>query len=120
MSTAAIISSIECGWPTPVHYLAIVQGDQLGDAGRALAALDLDHEVIVHAQAVRGHVLRFGDSDTATQLRARRNRCQIPYPVRTVVQGIAQALQADHRSNEEWRERERQQPVGDGGAAGQL
>jgi hypothetical protein len=26
-----------------------VQGDQLGDASGALAALDLDHEMIVHA-----------------------------------------------------------------------
>jgi hypothetical protein len=49
---------------------AIVQGDQLGDASGALAALDLDREMIVHAQAVRRHVLRLGDSDKAAQPRA--------------------------------------------------
>jgi len=37
----------------------MVQGDQFGDASRALAALDLDHEMIVYAQAIWRHVLRF-------------------------------------------------------------
>ena len=64
ISTAAITSSIE---ERPPRCSAIVQGDQLGDAGRAFAALDLDHEMIVHAQAVGRHVLCFGDRDAAAQ-----------------------------------------------------
>ena len=44
-----------------------MQGDQLGDARGALAALDLDHEMIVYAQAIGRHVLRFSDRDAATQ-----------------------------------------------------
>ena len=45
-----------------------MQGDQFGDAGRALAAFDLDHEMIVDAQAVRRHVLGFSDGDPAAEL----------------------------------------------------
>src|SRR5260370_7898248 len=76
--------------------------------------------MIVHAKAIRRHILSFGDRETAAQLRARRNRCQIPYPVSAVVEGIAHTLQAHHRSNEERCEREPQQSVGDGGATWQL
>lgn len=47
--------------------LAIVQGDQFGDAGGTLAALDLDHEMIVHAQAVWRHVFRFCNRHAAAQ-----------------------------------------------------
>ena len=98
----------------------VVQSNQLGNTGRALAALDLDHEMIVGAQAIRRHVLRLGDRDAAAQPRPRRHRRQIPYPVRAVVQRGAQSLQPDHRPDEERCERERQQTVGDGGAAGQF
>src|SRR5437899_1053266 len=66
--------------------------------------------MIVHAQAIRRHVLRFGDRETAAQLRARWNRRQVSYPVRAVIQGIAHALQAHHRANEERCERERHSP----------
>ena len=44
-----------------------MQGDQLGDARGALAALDLDHEMIIHPQAIRRHVLRFGDRNATAQ-----------------------------------------------------
>ena len=55
---------------------------------RALAAFDLDHEVIVDAQAVGRHVLGFGDGDAAAQPRAGRHRRQIADPVGAVVQRI--------------------------------
>ena len=63
----------------------MVQGDQLGDAGRLFAAFDLDHEMVVHAQAIRRHVLRFRNRDAAAQFGARWHRRQISYPVRAVV-----------------------------------
>ena len=47
--------------------LAVVQTDHLRDAGRALAALDLDHDAIMDPQAVRRHILGFGDANLATQ-----------------------------------------------------
>src|ERR1700731_4632614 len=47
-STAAITSSIERAWRAPARRLAIVQGDQLGDASGELAVLDLDQEMIVY------------------------------------------------------------------------
>jgi len=39
-----------------------VQADHLGDASGALAALDLDCHAIVHAQAVRRHILGLGNA----------------------------------------------------------
>ena len=62
---AAITSSIERGRR---RHLPIVQSNQLGNTGRALAALDLDHEMIVDAQAIRRHVLRLGDRDAPRSL----------------------------------------------------
>jgi Acetokinase family len=67
MSTVAITSSIERDRRALWRRLAVVQGDQLGDAGGARAALDLDHLMIVDAQAVRRNVLRFGDRQTAAK-----------------------------------------------------
>jgi hypothetical protein len=48
ISTAAITSSTERERRAPARRSAVVQGDQLGDAGGPLPAFDLDHEMIVH------------------------------------------------------------------------
>ena len=46
---------------------AVVQGNELGDAGRSRPALDLDHHAIVDSQAVGRNVLGLGDADAASQ-----------------------------------------------------
>ena len=61
---AVITSSIEA---RDAVASTIVQTDHLDDAGRALAALDLDHHAIMHPQTVGRYILGFGDADAAAQ-----------------------------------------------------
>ena len=49
--------------PSPASRSAVVQRDQLGDAGGALAAFDFDHDAIVDPQAVGRDVLDFRDAE---------------------------------------------------------
>src|ERR1700742_4233337 len=100
--------------------LAQVQRDQLCDTSRALAAFDLDQKAIVDAQAVGRHVLCLGDGGPPPQTGAGRDRREVADAVRAVVQRILQPLQPHHRSNEHRSKAEREKPVGDGLAAGQL
>ena len=48
-----------------------MHGDRLGDAGRTVAALDLDHRLVGDAQPVRRYLGGFPDA--AAQARAGRN-----------------------------------------------
>ena len=45
---------------------AIVQGDQIGDTGWSLPALDLDDDMVVHAQPIGWDVLDLRDPGAAS------------------------------------------------------
>jgi NAD(P)-dependent dehydrogenase (short-subunit alcohol dehydrogenase family) len=98
----------------------IMQRNQLGNTGRALAAFDLDHEMVVHAQPVGGNVLGFRNGDPAAQPRAGRDRREIADAIGAVVERVPQVLQPDHGPNEQWCKRQREQAVRDGATAGHF
>src|SRR6516164_5189254 len=92
--TAAITLS------TDARLSAQVQRDQLGDAGRTLAAFDLDDQAIVDLQAVGRHVLGFRDCDESPQTRAGGHWREIADTVGAIVERILQSLEADDRADE--------------------
>jgi hypothetical protein len=51
----------------------IAQRDHIDHACGTLAALDFNHDVIVHAQAIGRDVLCFGDAGSASDTRAGRD-----------------------------------------------
>ena len=51
--------------------------DHLGNAGRALAALDLDRNLVRDPERIGGNVLGFHDAEAAAQARAGRHERQM-------------------------------------------
>jgi len=91
----------------------VVAVDRLCDAGRLLAAFELDGEVDLRLEGAAADLLNRVDRRRQPDPRADRHRCREAHPVQPVIDAHADALDAEQLAEHRDHQRQRQVAVGD-------